>query len=845
MGAQLASPCGFCTSVTTDNSQQNGKDQRLPSVRLEDLPMCPKVGCTFAFLAEFSKTRGLVTSSVARSVDGSTSPSSPKRAVSSTAPAFTMGSVCNDIIKPKTIYKKEAKVSLLDPSWVSQQLIRDYEAEEYEFYSYAELAMRDGRLDSKGRPAFGNATHFVSHAWRYDFRSFVEALANWLKQTGADEEKVYFWVDAFVINQHQSQSYPQEWWSTRFMQAVGEIGNTVLILEPWDDPVPLTRAWVIWELYCTSATGARLHLTMRPETMDNFYEGLVTSFERVQTALSNVDVSKSEAFHKVDQEMIHNEIKRTLGFTKLNELIQTRLLQWLAETAKGRLQVMIENEQSMAVKTPSEDRVKLQNNLARMLREIGLLSDAEASFRKLLVELEVKLGRDHEHTLSCMNQLAVTLQKMGQVLEAAKLHRDGLQTRIRVFGPTHADTLQSTSNLAVLLSQQKPLSETDFTEAQTLFRQAIAGREATLGADHPSTLYTVSNLARLLSEAPKPSRELFDEAEALHVRAVTSLSAKLHDSHPLTLFAAHNEACHRMLRFRFNPEERGVTELEIALDRLQNVVTSRTEKLGQQHADTVLSAQALKDCAMLLRDSRLSHEIDRSLTWAQYSVQEFHEMVNGHQFLEIRRRIQEFGVDLLRKELVNTGFVDEVSGRLTTGMQPFNIFARIASGVMHQATMAEEQPKLGEFSEQFMLACNRSENDDNWASTDPSWIGKASMSKRHRFLIQKDLAWEWFNVLTFGLVSGLDAGIKMLKDLKTAALLWASLQTDWPPIERIGLFVQVYAITGVPSFHLHILDMDNLGPTFEIQRFKNLPLDEAIWALEQEQSDLATALGLT
>merc|ERR1719199_345745 len=168
---------------------------------------------------------------------------------------------------------------------------------EAEAPSFAELAMQEGLLDSRGCPAFSKATHFVSHAWRYVFGPFVEAIRVWVETSGVSEDETYFCVDAFVVNQHQSQNYPQEWWSTRFMQAVGEIGNTILVLEPWDDPVPFKRAWVIWELYCTSVTGARLHITMRAEAMQNFKQTLVNSFETVQSALSNIDVANCEAFH--------------------------------------------------------------------------------------------------------------------------------------------------------------------------------------------------------------------------------------------------------------------------------------------------------------------------------------------------------------------------------------------------------------------------------------------------------------------------------------------------------------------------------------------------------------------
>ena len=36
----------------------------------------------------------------------------------------------------------------------------------------------------------------------------------------------------------------------------------------------------------------------------------------------------------------------------------------------------------------------------------------------------------------------------------------------------------------------------------------------------------------------------------------------------------------------------------------------------------------------------------------------------------------------------------------------------------------------------------------------------------------KDLHWEWFNVLTFGLISGLPRGIAKLEEMREAAIAY-------------------------------------------------------------------------
>ena len=63
---------------------------------------------------------------------------------------------------------------------------------------------------------------------------------------------VYFFTIPFSIGYYQ---VPPDWWFTTFKVAVASIGHTVLVLMPWDDPIPLTRAWCIWEILSTIDDG--------------------------------------------------------------------------------------------------------------------------------------------------------------------------------------------------------------------------------------------------------------------------------------------------------------------------------------------------------------------------------------------------------------------------------------------------------------------------------------------------------------------------------------------------------------------------------------------------------------
>jgi hypothetical protein len=62
-----------------------------------------------------------------------------------------------------------------------------------------------------------------------------------------------------------------------------------------------------------------------------------------------------------------------------------------------------------------------------------------------------------------------------------------------VLGVEHPDTLNSVSNLALVLQDQGK-----YEAVEEMNRRALKGFEKVLGNEHPSTLTSVSNLALVL-----------------------------------------------------------------------------------------------------------------------------------------------------------------------------------------------------------------------------------------------------------------------------------------------------------------------------------------------------------
>ena len=127
--------------------------------------------------------------------------------------------------------------------------------------------------------------------------------------------------------------------------------------------------------------------------------------------------------------------------------------------------------------------------------------------------------------------------------------------------------------------------------------------------------------------------------------------------------------------------------------------------------------------------------------------------------------------------------------------------------------------------------------DINWDNPDMKWVKTSSMARLHRFLTTRDLHYQWFNPLIFGLVPPDDDGVTArsalaeVEQMKSAALLFAK-NAGWS--DKVGLFVNVFGHNNVNSLFIHVLDMSELGPAFSYHSFKNCPLDDVIKVLREE-----------
>lgn len=216
---------------------------------------------------------------------------------------------------------------------------------------------------------------------------------------------------------------------------------------------------------------------------------------------------------------------------------------------------------------------RLQHVLGVSLRELGHLEQAERVLVKAGQTRERLLGANHLDTVATKHHLAMLYQARANYTPAEALYREVLAARTATLGADHPDTLSSRHDLATLSHTQRR-----FTPAEALYEAVLAARTAKLGADHPDTLTSRHRLAALYRCQGKLSL-----AEALFKEVLAARMAKLGANHLDTIATKHNLALLYVDKEEYAPAEALYKE----------VLVVRAAKLGADHPDTLTSRHHL------------------------------------------------------------------------------------------------------------------------------------------------------------------------------------------------------------------------------------------------------------
>eukprot|EP01047_Picozoa_sp_COSAG01_P038832 COSAG01_NODE_3171_length_6469_cov_9.978022_4_plen_817_part_00 len=417
----------------------------------------------------------------------------------------TTSEVCHTVIKLLTTPRGwicEATVTDAQKGWYRHRYVHEESGAASErpppgTCSYLQLMQR-----APGTAAFvGAPTVFLSHAWTCRFRNIVAALRSYVEALPAGSPAPFFWFDCLSIDEHATQTMPQEWWSTTFHDAIRGIGRTLMALSPWNDPVPLTRAWCLWELYSTDKVGADFRVCLGPDERRAFEAALVEDPGVIFEAFAHINVKNAQAGSAEDQAMILRAVERSVGFDGLNGLAFARMRAWVVGVARGRLQ---------RKGTGIGDR----NQIGELFRTFGMHAEALEVHEGTLARPDAEA--DDTAVAATLHNMAVVRRALGERQAALELYERALAIFEKAYGPNHTSVAATLHNMAVV---RNVLGERQ--AALELYARALAIQEKAYGPNHTSVAETLNSMAIVRNALGERQAALELYARALAIREKT------------------------------------------------------------------------------------------------------------------------------------------------------------------------------------------------------------------------------------------------------------------------------------------------------------------------------------
>jgi tetratricopeptide (TPR) repeat protein len=459
--------------------------------------------------------------------------------------------------------------------------------------------------DARVKPA----TWFVSHAWQFKFLDVVRALEAFF----ADKPDAIIWIDLMSTSQHATFDRPPEWWQQTFISAIGRMGQMVMVMTPWDNPICLTRAWCLIELYACRSSGSNFCIALSPYERSRFVEQICERAGAFYGMLSKVNTAKSECSRDSDRDRIFAAVRGLQGgFTGLDRSVLQTMTDWLLR--------QLEQEIAGAVAAGQPDaECRLMSALGGLYKDQGEYARALPLYEDCLAKSSRIFGEDHPESLASLNNVASLCLSMGEFDRALRLYKECLAKRRQILGEDHPNTLISLNHLAVLFLHMRL-----YDNALPLYEDCLARMKRVLGQDHPNTLASLCGLALLFERMGK-----YDCALPLHEECLANMKRVLGEDHPNTLTSLNNlallflhmrlydnalplyEDClARMKRVlgEHHPNTLGLLnniaglfecmgQYDVALPLYEDCLARTTQALGEDHPNTQITLKLHKQCA--------------------------------------------------------------------------------------------------------------------------------------------------------------------------------------------------------------------------------------------------------
>ena len=131
-----------------------------------------------------------------------------------------------------------------------------------------------------------------------------------------------------------------DWFSSTFLNGINDIGEVLLVLSPWNDPMPIRRAWCLFEIHNAIAEyEVKLSIDIPHDEAEELKAGIMKDSDCVVQALSDIQAEKAEATSESDLELIFKAISESDGgFSRVNQQVKEQLRSWYISQLKLLMQ---------------------------------------------------------------------------------------------------------------------------------------------------------------------------------------------------------------------------------------------------------------------------------------------------------------------------------------------------------------------------------------------------------------------------------------------------------------------------------------------------------------------------
>jgi tetratricopeptide (TPR) repeat protein len=225
-----------------------------------------------------------------------------------------------------------------------------------------------------------------------------------------------------------------------------------MVLAPWNDPIPFTRAWCLFEIYSTVVTGSKFEVAMIESERESFIRAICFDPYVFYKMLADIDVKKSDAWNKDDLTRILEVTEKEVGLDKVNLIVKAKMREWADATLKHATE-----HSDGAAHVYSEDELLRMMALAANLKDTGKYADSLQLFQKCIsgyLALPDCSGPE-DHVLSPLyNNMAIVHRNLKEYDLALTNYIKALNIDLVHYGPTSTIVADIYLNMGGLYSEQ-------------------------------------------------------------------------------------------------------------------------------------------------------------------------------------------------------------------------------------------------------------------------------------------------------------------------------------------------------------------------------------------------------